>query len=71
MGFDGGQLMLLALGACFANVVYREAGKRDLDVHGVRVVVECDWSGEPPLREERPLLDARRGEARRRTRSWS
>ena len=47
MGFDGGQLMLLALGANYANVVYREAGKRGFDVHGVRVVVECDWEGEP------------------------
>jgi putative redox protein len=48
MGFNGGQLMLLALGACYANDVYREADKRGLEVHGVRVVVECDWAGDPP-----------------------
>jgi uncharacterized OsmC-like protein len=48
MGFNGGQLLLLALGACFANDVFREAAKRDLEVLGVRVVVECDWAGEPP-----------------------
>jgi uncharacterized OsmC-like protein len=48
MGFNGGQLLLLALGACYANDVYREADKRGFDVHGVRVVVECDWEGEPP-----------------------
>ena len=30
MGFNGGQLMLLALGACFANDVYREADKREI-----------------------------------------
>jgi uncharacterized OsmC-like protein len=48
MGFNGGQLLLLALGACFANDVFREAGKRDLEVLGVRVVVECDWEGDPP-----------------------
>jgi putative redox protein len=47
MGFNGGQLMLLALGACFANDVYREADKRGIEVHGVRVVVECDWEGDP------------------------
>jgi uncharacterized OsmC-like protein len=47
MGFEGGQLMLLALGASYANVVYREAAKRGIEVHGVRVVVECDWEGEP------------------------
>jgi uncharacterized OsmC-like protein len=47
MGFNGGQLLLLALGACYANDVYREAGKRDVEVLGVRVVIECDWAGEP------------------------
>jgi uncharacterized OsmC-like protein len=48
MGFNGGQLLLLALGACFANDVFREADKRGLEVLGVRVVVECDWAGDPP-----------------------
>ncbi|HZB24319.1 MAG TPA: OsmC family protein [Gaiellaceae bacterium] len=47
MGFNGGQLLLLALGACYANDIFREAGKRDLEVLGVRVVVECDWEGSP------------------------
>ena len=48
MGFSGGQLLLLALGACYANDIFREAVKRDLEVLGVRVVVECDWEGDPP-----------------------
>jgi putative redox protein len=48
MGFNGGQLLLLALGACFTNDVFREADKRGLEVLGVRVVVECDWAGDPP-----------------------
>ena len=48
MGFNGGQLLLLALGACYANDVFREAALRDLEVLGVRVVVECDWEGDPP-----------------------
>jgi putative redox protein len=47
MGFNGGQLLLLALGACYANDVFREAAKRDLEVVGIRVVVECDWEGDP------------------------
>jgi len=47
VGFDGGQLLLLALGACYTNDVFREAGKRGLEVLGVRVVVECDWGGDP------------------------
>jgi putative redox protein len=47
MGFNGGQLLLLALGACYANDVFREAAKRDLEVVGIRVIVECDWAGDP------------------------
>ena len=47
VGFDGGQLLLLSLGACYANDVFREADKRGLTVLGVRVVVECDWAGDP------------------------
>jgi putative redox protein len=48
MGFNGGQLLLLAIGSCYANDIFREAGQRDLEVLGVRVVVECDWDGDPP-----------------------
>lgn len=47
MGFNGGQLLLLSLGACYANDVFREADRRGLEVLGVRVVVECDWDGDP------------------------
>jgi uncharacterized OsmC-like protein len=47
VGFDGGQLLLLALGSCYANDIFREAAKRDVEVLGVRVVVECDWDGDP------------------------
>ena len=47
MGFNGGQLMLLAIGACYANDIFREADKRGVEVHGVRVVVECEWKGDP------------------------
>jgi uncharacterized OsmC-like protein len=47
MGFNGGQLLLLALGSCYANDIFREAAKRGITVIGVRVVVECEWGGEP------------------------
>jgi uncharacterized OsmC-like protein len=48
MGFSGGQLLLLAIGSCYANDIFREAGQRGVEVLGVRVVVECDWDGDPP-----------------------
>jgi putative redox protein len=47
MGFNGGQLLLLAIGACYANDFFREAVARELEVVGIRVVVECDWGGDP------------------------
>ena len=47
VGFNGGQLLLLALAACYTNDIFREAAKRELDVVGIRVIVECDWGGEP------------------------
>jgi putative redox protein len=58
MGFNGGQLLLLALGACYANDFFREAGKRDLEVVGIRVIVECDWAGEP-MRAENIQISTR------------
>jgi uncharacterized OsmC-like protein len=48
LGFSGGQLLLLAIGACYANDLFREAEQRGLELLGVRVVAECDWAGEPP-----------------------
>lgn len=47
MGFNGGQLLLLALGACYANDVFREAARRQIEVVGIRVIVECGWGGDP------------------------
>jgi uncharacterized OsmC-like protein len=47
LGFSGGQLLLLAIGACYANDLFREAERRGMELLGVRVVVECDWAGDP------------------------
>ena len=47
IGFNGGELLLLSIGACYANDIFREAAKRELEVLGVRVVVACEWAGEP------------------------
>jgi organic hydroperoxide reductase OsmC/OhrA len=47
LGFNGGELMLLAIGGCYSNDIYREAGKRGIKVHYVDVRVTADWGGEP------------------------
>jgi uncharacterized OsmC-like protein len=47
LGFNGGELLLLAIGGCYSNDVFREAGKRGLVINSVRVTVNSDWGGEP------------------------
>lgn len=47
LGFNGGELLLLAIGGCYSNDVYREAARRCIQVHNVQVRVEADWGGEP------------------------
>ena len=47
LGFNGGELLLLAIGGCYSNDIFREASKRGLNVRGVRVKVTAEWGGEP------------------------
>jgi len=47
LGFNGGELLLLAIGGCYSNDIFREAGKRGITVKNVRVTVRADWAGEP------------------------
>jgi organic hydroperoxide reductase OsmC/OhrA len=47
LGFNGGELLLLAIGGCYSNDVFREAARRGITVHAVEVRVSADWGGEP------------------------
>ena len=47
LGFNGGELLLLAIGGCYSNDIFREAAKRGMDVHSVQVQVQADWGGDP------------------------
>ena len=47
LGFNGGELLLLAIGGCCGNDPYRESAKRDLRVHNVDVTVDADGGGDP------------------------
>jgi len=47
LGYNGGDLLLLAIGACYANDIFREASKRGINVKSVQVDVEGEWGGEP------------------------
>ncbi len=47
IGFNGGQLLLLALGACYTNDIFREAAVLGIHVQSVKVRVAADWGGDP------------------------
>lgn len=66
LGFNGGELLLLALGACFTNDLYREAKKRGIDVRGVSVEVSASFPAEGAPGEDVRYdveVDAAAGEA--------
>ncbi|MGE5323182.1 MAG: OsmC family protein [Actinomycetota bacterium] len=47
VGFNGGELLLLAVGGCYFNDLFREAAKMGIEVDKVSIEVEADWAGEP------------------------
>ena len=51
LGFNGGQLLYLAIGGCISNDLFREAAIRDIPLVTVRVVVHGDFSGDPAVSE--------------------
>ncbi len=49
LGFNGGQLLNLAVAACVSNDLYREAAKRGITLTRVRVTASSEYSGDPPV----------------------
>ena len=47
LGFSGGELLLLAIGGCYSNDIFREAARKGMSVHAVQVRVSADWGGDP------------------------
>lgn len=52
LGFNGGQLLYLAIGGCISNDLFREASASGIRLTTVRVMVRGDFSGEPAVSEE-------------------
>ncbi len=57
IGFSEGDL-LLAIGGCYCNDVFREAAKLGIVVKSVAVEVGADWGGDP-VRAQNVTLSAR------------
>jgi len=52
LGFNGGQLLYLAIGGCVSNDLFREASARGIRLTNVRVLVRGDFSGEPATSDD-------------------
>ena len=49
LGFNGGQLLYLAIGGCVSNDLFREANARGIRLNHVRVRVVGEFEGDPPV----------------------
>jgi organic hydroperoxide reductase OsmC/OhrA len=49
LGFNGGQLLDLAVAGCISNDLFREAAKRGLGLTRVAVRVRCAYVGDPAM----------------------
>jgi organic hydroperoxide reductase OsmC/OhrA len=53
LGFNGGQLLYLAIAACWSNDLYREATTMGVELDGVEITVDGDFpargSGSTPI----------------------
>lgn len=47
IGFNGGELLLLSVGGCYCNDLFREAAKMQIDIKSASIHVEADWGGDP------------------------
>jgi putative redox protein len=65
LGFNGGQLLYLAIGGCVSNDLFGEARSRGIRLTTVRVVVRGDFSGEPPVSDDIAYEVEAAGEATR------
>jgi organic hydroperoxide reductase OsmC/OhrA len=49
LGFNGGELLLLAVGACYCNDLFREAAIRTITIKQVQIEVQGEWGGTPAV----------------------
>ena len=52
LGFNGGQLLYMAVAGCISNDLFREASAEGIGLSRVRVKVSGEFVGEPAVSEE-------------------
>jgi putative redox protein len=48
-GFNGGQLLNLAVAGCISNDLFREGARAGIELRRVRVTAHSDYVGDPPV----------------------
>ena len=49
LGFNGGQLLNLAVAGCVSNDLFREARRLEITLDRVVIRVDSDYAGDPPV----------------------
>ncbi len=49
LGFNGGQLLNMAVAACISNDLFRDAARDGIQLRRVRVTAHSDYAGTPPV----------------------
>jgi putative redox protein len=49
LGFNGGQLLNLAVAACLSNDLFREAARNGIELRRVRVTAHSEYGGTPTV----------------------
>jgi putative redox protein len=49
LGFNGGQLLNLAVAGCVSNDLFREAARRGIRLDRVRIAADSDYAGSPAV----------------------
>jgi putative redox protein len=49
LGFNGGQLLSLAVAGCVSNDLFREAARRGIALDRVAVTADSDYAGDPAV----------------------
>jgi uncharacterized OsmC-like protein len=65
LGFNGGQLLNLAVAGCISNDLFREAQREGIRLTRVRVRVSADYAGSPAVSTPIQVLVEVKGDASR------
>ena len=49
LGYNGGQVLVLAVGTCFYNDLYDAADERGIKIRSIELEIRSGWAGDPVI----------------------